>query len=182
MSWPKTCVCILRSLDDPKRYYTGVTGNPDARLAAHNAGRSPHTAARGPWELDVVIESSDQARALAFERYLKSGSGVAFAKRHLRRVALPVLCRDRAMGVVATLREFVTTRRLGMTSVAFAARLADLDYSLRNASVGSMRRPRRAGPSDARTPTSSMKTAAPGRMPGMVRPPICSIGTYRPAT
>src|SRR5262245_1109314 len=50
-------------------------------------------------------------------------------------------------------------------------------YSPRNASVGSMRRPRRAGPSDARTPTSSMNAAAPGRMPGIGKPPICSIGT-----
>jgi putative flavoprotein involved in K+ transport len=54
-------------------------------------------------------------------------------------------------------------------------------YSLRSASVGSMRTPRRAGPSEAMTPTSSMNAAAPGRMPGIVRPPICSIGTYRPA-
>ena len=53
-------------------------------------------------------------------------------------------------------------------------------YSLRNASVGSMRRPRRAGPSEARTPTSSMNAAALGRMPGIGKPPICSIGTYRP--
>ena len=50
-------------------------------------------------------------------------------------------------------------------------------YSLRNASVGSIRRPRLAGPSDARTPTSSMNAAAPGRMPGIDKPPICSIGT-----
>jgi hypothetical protein len=31
-----------------------------------------------------VVEFADEARALRFERYLKSGSGVAFAKRHLR--------------------------------------------------------------------------------------------------
>jgi hypothetical protein len=37
-----------------------------------------------PWELDVLIQFSDERRAMAFERYLKSGSGVAFAKRHLR--------------------------------------------------------------------------------------------------
>jgi hypothetical protein len=33
---------------------------------------------------DVLVEFADERRALAFERYLKSGSGVAFAKRHLR--------------------------------------------------------------------------------------------------
>jgi hypothetical protein len=37
-----------------------------------------------PWELDIVIVFRDQARALAFERYLKSGSRCAFAQRHLR--------------------------------------------------------------------------------------------------
>lgn len=54
------------------------------RLAAHNAGKCTHTAGRGPWTIDTLIEFVDERRALAFERYLKSGSGVAFAKRHLR--------------------------------------------------------------------------------------------------
>ena len=54
------------------------------RLAAHNAGRCPHTAGGGPWQLDVTVDFADERRALALERYLKSGSGVAFAKRHLR--------------------------------------------------------------------------------------------------
>ena len=73
-----------RSLADRGRYYTGITANPVARLGAHNAGRSPHTAKGKSWALDVLIEFADEARALAFERYLKSGSGVAFARRHLR--------------------------------------------------------------------------------------------------
>ena len=34
--------------------------------------------------LDAIVAFQDETRALAFERYLKSGSGVAFAKRHLR--------------------------------------------------------------------------------------------------
>jgi hypothetical protein len=50
----------------------------------HNAGACTHTAKHRPWLLDVVIEFADERRAVAFERYLKSGSGVAFAKRHLR--------------------------------------------------------------------------------------------------
>jgi hypothetical protein len=32
----------------------------------------------------VIVEFADEPRAVAFENYLKSGSGVAFAKRHLR--------------------------------------------------------------------------------------------------
>jgi putative endonuclease len=76
-------VYILRS-EASGVYYTGLTCDPQGRLLAHNAGRSPHTAKARPWRLDVVIEFADESRASAFERYLKSGSGVAFAQRHLR--------------------------------------------------------------------------------------------------
>ena len=81
---PKKLVYVLRSLSDRDRYYTGVTSNVRLRLAAHNAGECVHTARHRPWKVDVVIEFVDERRAIAFERYLKSGSGVAFAKRHLR--------------------------------------------------------------------------------------------------
>jgi putative endonuclease len=81
---PKRFVYVLRSLNDRDRYYTGVTANVWVRLRAHNAGECVHTARHGPWELDLVIAFRDEARALAFERYLKSGSGYAFAQRHLR--------------------------------------------------------------------------------------------------
>ena len=53
-------------------------------VAEHNAGRCTHTAKHGPWTIEVVIEFADERRAVAFERYLKSGSGVAFSVRHLR--------------------------------------------------------------------------------------------------
>ena len=75
---------ILRSLSDPTRYYTGVTANVRKRLASHNAGERVHTAPNRPWELDVLIAFRDEARAIDFERYLKSVSGYAFATRHLR--------------------------------------------------------------------------------------------------
>ena len=80
----KRTVYVLKSVTNPARYYTGVTADAGPRLAAHNAGRCPHTARGGPWQLDVTIEFADERRALAFDRYLKSGSGAAFAKRHLR--------------------------------------------------------------------------------------------------
>ena len=80
----KRFVYVLRSLSDPNRYYTGVTSNLRLRLAAHNAGECTHTVRNRPWELDVVVAFRDETRAFAFERYLKSGSGCAFAKKHLR--------------------------------------------------------------------------------------------------
>jgi putative endonuclease len=84
MSQPKCCVYVLRSTADPARYYTGVTSNWRARLKAHNSGKCSHTARGGQWQVDVLVQFTDERRAFTFERYLKSGSGCAFAKRHLR--------------------------------------------------------------------------------------------------
>jgi len=77
-------VYILRNAENPPRYYTGHTSDVAKRLAEHNAGICIHTAKYRPWSVDVVIAFSDERRAIALERYLKSGSGVAFAHRHLR--------------------------------------------------------------------------------------------------
>lgn len=55
MSLPKASVYILRSLADRGRYYTGVTANLVARLGAHNAGLSAHTAKWKPWAIDVLF-------------------------------------------------------------------------------------------------------------------------------
>jgi predicted GIY-YIG superfamily endonuclease len=84
MSEPKRFAYVLRSTRDPRRYYTGLTSSVRARLEAHNDGRWAHTVAGRPWRMDVVVSFADEPRAVAFERYLKSGSGCAFAKRHLR--------------------------------------------------------------------------------------------------
>ena len=81
---PKCIVYVLKSVRHPRRYYTGLTSHLSARLDAHNAGQCSHTASGRPWIVDVVVEFTDEGRAVAFERYLKSGSGVAFAMRHLR--------------------------------------------------------------------------------------------------
>ena len=64
--------------ESPPRYYAGVTSDVARRHAEHNAGNCTHTAKCRPWSVDVVIEFADERRAVAFERYLKSGSGVSF--------------------------------------------------------------------------------------------------------
>ncbi|MGE5359446.1 MAG: GIY-YIG nuclease family protein [Bacteroidales bacterium] len=81
-SSPQHFVYILKSLQPSGRPYVGLTSNVPARLAAHNAGLSPHTARHRPWRVVVCIEFEDEKRARAFERYLKSGSGWAFSRRH----------------------------------------------------------------------------------------------------
>jgi predicted GIY-YIG superfamily endonuclease len=80
----KRIVYILKSERRPLRYYVGLTSDLRARLADHNAGRCRHTASGRPWRIDVIVAFTDQQRAVAFEQYLKSGSGSAFARRHLR--------------------------------------------------------------------------------------------------
>jgi predicted GIY-YIG superfamily endonuclease len=77
-------VYIIRSEKQADRYYTGLTSHVKSRLAEHNGGHCRHTAAGTPWQLVVVIAFRDPRRALAFEKYLKSGSGGAFASRHFR--------------------------------------------------------------------------------------------------
>jgi predicted GIY-YIG superfamily endonuclease len=84
MTFAKRFVYILKNDWKSARYYTGVTSHVASRVRAHNAGSCSATAGARPWHVDVVLEFPDEQRAVAFERYLKSGSGVAFAKRHLR--------------------------------------------------------------------------------------------------
>ena len=84
MPFSKRFVYVLKNGGEPPRYYTGLTSDVGARLLSHNEGHCRHTASGRPWHVDVIVEFADEPRAAAFERYLKSGSGTAFAKRHLR--------------------------------------------------------------------------------------------------
>jgi putative endonuclease len=88
VSEPKRFVYVLESnvLDAASshgaHYYVGPSADVPRRVDAHNAGLSSHTSRYGAWRTHVVIEFADEATAVRFERYLKSGSGRAFAKRH----------------------------------------------------------------------------------------------------
>ena len=76
-------VYILHSIVAPERFYVGVSSKPERRLEEHNSGKSLHTNKHKPWQLSVCIGFADGAKALRFERYLKSSSGRAFAKKTL---------------------------------------------------------------------------------------------------
>ena len=78
----KRFVYILRSDSNPDRHYVGITEDPKRRLEWHNHGPCGHTVRHRPWSLVVVLEFPAERRALRFERYLKTASGRAFAKRH----------------------------------------------------------------------------------------------------
>jgi putative endonuclease len=79
---PLTFVYVLRSVPEPMRYYVGLTSDVARRLETHNSGGSQHTAMLRPWQLVASIEFASESSAAIFEKYLKSGSGRAFAKRH----------------------------------------------------------------------------------------------------
>ena len=72
----------IESLSDPGRLYRGSTRDVEKRLVDHNAGKSKHTSKYGPWKLKMHIALETKELAQRFERYLKSGSGHAFANRH----------------------------------------------------------------------------------------------------
>ena len=80
----KHYVYVLQSIDHPSQFYTGLCADIGARLAAHNAGQSPHTSKFKPWRLVSSHYFAEPTMAAAFERYLKSGSGRAFAAKRLR--------------------------------------------------------------------------------------------------
>ena len=76
-------VYILRSVTEPPHFYTGFTEDLEARIRHHNSGGDPHTAKYRPWQIKTAVAFTDRAQALAFERYLKSPSGRAFARKRL---------------------------------------------------------------------------------------------------
>jgi len=78
-----TWVYLQRSLSDPDCVYVGLTEHLEERLAQHNDPKGEgYTAKYRPWKIEVGVRFSNRLKAKAFEKYLKSGSGHAFAKRH----------------------------------------------------------------------------------------------------
>ncbi len=77
-------VYFIESVCNPERTYVGLTDNLRARVTAHNAGQSIHTAKFKPWRVVSYFAFSDENKAVAFERYLKTASGRAFARKRLR--------------------------------------------------------------------------------------------------
>lgn len=74
-------VYILKCSDET--YYTGCTNNIEDRIIRHNRREVHYTGTRLPIELITYIAFSDKYKAYAFEKYLKSGSGIAFRNKRL---------------------------------------------------------------------------------------------------
>lgn len=63
--------------------YTGCTNNLIDRLSRHQTGQVSATVTRRPIRLISYVVFKDKYKAYDLEKYLKSGSGRAFVKKHL---------------------------------------------------------------------------------------------------
>jgi len=75
-------VYMLQSMTTPDRFYVGMTENLEERLKEHNAGVVPHSSKHCPWQVETAVAFRSKVKAIAFEKYLKSHSGRAYAKKH----------------------------------------------------------------------------------------------------
>ena len=78
----KRFVYVLHSVAKPDRQFIESAANVPMRIAAHNAGHSPLTAAHRPWRLVAVVQFGNEATAQRFEKFLKSSAGRAFSREH----------------------------------------------------------------------------------------------------
>ena len=76
-------IYIIQSITYPGQTYIGITTDPEKRIKEHNEGKSPHSSKFRPWKLITYIAFTDDQKAFAFEKYLKSGLGRAFLKKRL---------------------------------------------------------------------------------------------------
>ena len=75
-------VYILNCADG--KIYTGCSKNFEDRLIRHQTGQVKATQSRLPVSVILKITFYCKHKAFAFEKYLKSGSGRAFSKRHFQ--------------------------------------------------------------------------------------------------
>ena len=72
-------VYILKCADNT--FYTGHTTSLEDRIRRHNKGENVYTKPRRPVILITYLAFSDKYKAINLEKYLKSGSGKAFAQK-----------------------------------------------------------------------------------------------------
>lgn len=75
-------VYIIKGLKFDEKY-TGYTTNLPARLKKHNYGGVSHTKKFKPWKLVFYSAFASEEKAIQFEKYLKSHSGIAFRNKRL---------------------------------------------------------------------------------------------------
>jgi len=76
-------VYLIRSIKNQDKTYIGYTNNIEQRMEKHNNGASVYSTDFKPWKLVTYIAFDDESKAINFEKYLKMGSGHAFAQKRL---------------------------------------------------------------------------------------------------
>lgn len=76
-------VYMLSDVATRTHHYVGITADLKQRLEHHNAGQVLHTSKFRPWQIDAAVAVRSKSVAAELEKYFKSGSGRAFANRHL---------------------------------------------------------------------------------------------------
>ena len=74
-------VYILKSVRNINQVYVGSSSNLKKRLESHNSGTNKHRPKFKPWEIVWYCAFSTKEKAIAFEQYLKSASGIAFRRK-----------------------------------------------------------------------------------------------------
>jgi putative endonuclease len=74
-------VYMLESINFPNETSIGLADDLRTRIVAHKSGQSSHTAKFKPRRLVTYIGFTDESKAIAFERYLNTASGRAFANK-----------------------------------------------------------------------------------------------------
>lgn len=64
-----------------ERYYIGYAVDLKNRLKEHSSGKVQSTKSNPNYELEWYCAFKTEKQAVAFEKYLKSGSGIAFMKK-----------------------------------------------------------------------------------------------------
>jgi putative endonuclease len=77
-------VYFLENKDDIP--YVGCTNDLKDRFQRHNKGYVPATKTLRPWKLIAYFAFNNEGVAFKFEKYMKTGSGREFIKRHIKYV------------------------------------------------------------------------------------------------
>ena len=76
-------VYILQSLIDVKQTYIGSTADLKKRIESHNSGANKYTGKFKPWKIVWYYSFLSEKKAVFFEKYLKTSSGIAFRRKRL---------------------------------------------------------------------------------------------------
>lgn len=143
----KRFVYVLQSLASPAHHYVGLTHDVSTRLSAHNDGHSRHSSSLRPWRVVVAVEFASEASAIAFERYLKTGSWrIVNARSTMPTAAVRRLIaetRERRVGAdePGTGTTSISARAGPPSRLQWAVRAADRRLAGRSARAGDLSAP-----------------------------------------